>query len=177
MPSPVGHALAGATVGLLVAGPSTRGQNTAPHALWWWGCAFALLGAAPDLDLLLPVEHRGASHGVGTAALVGLMAAGMTRSWRLAAAAAAAYAAHVLLDWLGTDTSPPTGVMALWPLSQAYYESHLHLFHAISRRYGSAAFWTQNVRALTRELLVLVPPFAIVLLAHARRVRRRPPAG
>ena len=40
---------------------------------------------------------------------------------------------------------------------------------AISRRYWLPEFWTYNLRALARELLVFVPLVAFVL-----RYRRRP---
>ena len=70
------------------------------------------------------------------------------RSARLACAIAIAYASHTLLDWLGTDSSPPIGIMALWPFSRGYYESTWHVFMAISRRYWLPEFWTFNLYAL-----------------------------
>ena len=81
----------------------------------------------------------------------------------------AAYASHTLLDWLGTDLSPPIGIMALWPFSSDYYESHLHLFRAISRHYWLPEFWASNARALAGELAILLPLTALGFL-----VRRRP---
>lgn len=123
---------------------------------------YGLIAASPDLDLLVGA-HSGPTHGLGAAILVGAAAWLFLRSMRranaarVAAAVAVAYASHTLLDWLGTDTSPPIGIMALWPFSRAYYESHLHVFMAISRRYWLPEFWTYNVRALIRELMILVP--------------------
>ena len=82
----------------------------------------------------------------------------------------AAYASHVLLDWLATDSSPPIGIMALWPLSHRYYESDLHLFLAISRRYLQGwRFVRQNVFALARELVILIPVLGLVVLTRERR--------
>ena len=80
-----------------------------------------------------------------------------------------AYASHTLLDWLGTDSSPPIGIMALWPFSHEYYESHLHVFMAVSRRYWLPEFWASNTRALAGELAILLPLVALVFI-----VRRRP---
>ena len=80
----------------------------------------------------------------------------------------AACASHTLLDWLGTDTAPPIGIMALWPFSRGYYESQLHVFMAISRRYWLPEFWTYNLRALVRELVILLPVVGLVI-----RYRRR----
>ena len=75
---------------------------------------------------------------------------------------------------VGTDSSPPIGIMALWPFSRNYYESPWHIFMAISRRYWLPEFWTYNLRALARELLILVPLTTIVLvMRRGRRVLAR----
>jgi membrane-bound metal-dependent hydrolase YbcI (DUF457 family) len=136
---------------------------------------FGIAGAAADVDLLFHA-HSGATHGLGAAVIAGLAAwvvfgllpAGAWRA-RLAVAVAAAYATHTLLDWLSTDTSPPVGIMALWPVSRGYYESSLHIFMAISRRYWLPEFWTANLRALARELAILVPVVAVVFWYRRRR--------
>ena len=98
------------------------------------------LGALPDLDLLFN-DHRGPSHSVGAAIIVGLVALAVTRSVRWSVAATLAWGSHTLLDWLGNDTFPPIGIMALWPFSHGYYQSSLHLFPAVSRSYWLADFW------------------------------------
>ena len=137
---------------------------------------FAAAGVAADFDLLVGA-HSGPTHGLGTACLVGLASWLILQrtvkpgSVRSACALAVAYASHTLLDWLGTDSSPPIGIMALWPFSRDYYESHLHVFRAISRRYWLPEFWTSNLTALGGELLILVP-LALLVLA----LRRRAPA-
>ena len=82
-------------------------------------------------------------------------------------AAGAAWGSHVLLDWLGTDTSAPVGETALWPFTGAYYESGLHLFPAISRRYWLPEFWVYNLKALAIEVMILGP---IAWVATRRRV-------
>jgi membrane-bound metal-dependent hydrolase YbcI (DUF457 family) len=126
----------------------------------------------PDADLLVGA-HSGPSHGLGAALLVSVvvwLARRPSRELRLAAACGFAYASHILLDWLGTDTSPPIGIMALWPVSRQYLDSGLNVFMAVSRRYWRPElFWRQNFLALLRELLILVPVLVIV-----QRLRRRP---
>jgi len=128
---------------------------------------------APDLDLLVGA-HSGPTHGLGAAAIVGVVAwsclrgIGRPRAGATAWGIVLAYASHTLLDWLGTDSSPPIGIMAMWPISREYYESDLHVFMAISRRYWLPEFWTYNLRALARELLILVPFVAIVLSCRRR---------
>jgi inner membrane protein len=168
MPSPVGHALAGIAAGWAVA-PAERARASVLRRAALYG----LVAAAPDLDLLAGA-HSGPTHGLGVALIVGGIAWWFLRSRRaasaprIACAIAIAYATHTLLDWLGTDTSPPIGIMALWPFSRDYYESHLHVFMAISRRYWLPEFWTYNLRALARELLILVPIVGIVICYRRR---------
>jgi inner membrane protein len=89
---------------------------------------------------------------------------------RTALAVALAYASHTLLDWLASDSSAPVGLMALWPFHRDYYQSDLHVFLAVSRRYWLPEFWAGNLRALTRELAILLP-----LLAAVVWFRRAPP--
>ena len=70
-------------------------------------------------------------------------------------------AKHCLLDWLGTDTRDPIGIMALWPFSVAHYQSTWHLFDAISRRYWlPEQFIWGNLRAAAREAAILLPALA-----------------
>lgn len=132
-----------------------------------WILWLAGLGMAADLDLLVGV-HNAQSHSLGAALLVG--ATGAFLLWRRGTVAgardavnvgvvlAAAYGSHVLLDWLNSDTTPPIGVMALWPLDGAHYQSRLFLFHAISRHYDRPDFWQANLSAVIREVVLLTPP-------------------
>lgn len=130
---------------------------------------FAVAAVAPDFDLLLIGAHRGPTHSIGAACLAGLIAYAVRRRALFAAAIAAAWATHPLLDWLGSDGTPPVGLMALWPFSREYYESGVHVFLAISRRYWLPEFWLLNVRAVARELLVLGPLALIVAIIRRRR--------
>jgi inner membrane protein len=168
--------IAGVAAGWLVAGAP------APRLRWREGAFFAAVAAAPDLDLLVGA-HSGPTHSVGAGVLVGIAAFVVHRKWQrsslaalppavFALACAAAYMSHVLLDWLSSDTTAPIGVMALWPITRAHYESDLHLFMAISRRYHQGwPFIVQNAIAFARELLILVP--ALWVIATFRR-RSRP---
>lgn len=175
VPSPVGHALAGLAVGVLMAGPRSlvraldppaarRPIDTAMLAV----LPFALLGALPDADLLFGT-HSTYSHSLGAATIVLLVARVVTGRWRWAVAASLAYASHVLLDWMGNDTTPPIGIMALWPLTTDFYESALHLFLPISRRYWLAGFLHHNLTAVVREILI-VGPFALLAWWRLERI-------
>lgn len=184
VPSPIGHALAGIAAGWLVApgrgsalGVQRSGYRDVGLGTRDVGrlALFAAAGIAPDLDLLVGA-HSGPTHGVGAAVIVCAAAWILARSRTgarqpaFALAVAAAYATHILLDWLGSDTSAPIGIMALWPFSHAYYESPAHIFMAISRRYWLPEFWAHNLRAVGRELVILVPIGALVMWIRRRGI-------
>lgn len=157
MPSPLGHALGGAAVGLLASGASARWASGSGPA--WLarpavrGALFAILACSPDFDLLVGT-HSAQSHSIGAVAIVGLALAAWTRSPQFAAAGAAAYGSHLLFDWIGRDTSPPLGIMALWPLTSEYYMSPVSLLEPVSRRYWIPGFWMHTLKVGLAELLI-----------------------
>ena len=157
MPSPVGHLLGGAIAGYAVA----------PSAVLL--CAIA--GAAPDVDFLWG-RHNQETHSVAAAIAAGLAVLAWKRDARLAAAVTIAWLSHILFDWLGSDTTPPLGVMALWPFSREYYFSNAFFFEAISRRYWLDNFIAHNVWAVTKEILILGPVLAVVMLIRSRAQHR-----
>ena len=157
MPSPVGHALGGLIVGELLA----------PSALLL--CAIA--GVAPDVDFLWGGHNR-QTHSVGAAIIAGLAVFAWKRSPRLALAVTLSWASHVLFDWLGSDDTPPLGVMALWPVSSNFYFADAYVFEAISRRYWLDNFFSHNAWAVIKEVLLL-GPIASVVWWFRRRSRRR----
>ena len=165
MPSPVGHALGGIAAAWLVIPPNARRHHPL-HA----ATVVAAVAVAPDLDLLAHL-HRGPSHSVGAVVLAGLVTFVATRDLRWSLAAAVAWASHVFLDWAGTDTRPPSGVMAFWPVSRAYFQAGLHLFPAVSRRYWLAEFWLYNLKALVVEVCVLGPVAWFVVALSGKRGR------
>ena len=110
MPSPIGHALGGIAAGLAAAAAPPRGRAGASRAAT---LAFAALRhgrrprpAARPASRADPQRRRHARRrrgGLGGARRSTVQPAAS------ALAAAAAYGSHVLLDWLGSDTSPPIG--------------------------------------------------------------------
>lgn len=172
MPSPVGHLLGG-----IIAGCSLAAERPRPRQI----LLFGLLGAAPDLNLLVGLHSR-YSHSLGAAVLVGLGAAAIPwahrRRWSsagrmsFALACAAAYASHVLLDWLGTDSTHPVGIMALWPFSAAFFQSTRHWFDEISRHPDRPGFWSHNLLAVVREAVRLIPLALLVITIRARFDKR-----
>jgi hypothetical protein len=63
--------------------------------------------------------------------------------------------------------------MALWPFSDAYYQSSLGLFDAVSRRYWlPQEFIWHNLAAAMKEI-VIIGPFALATFGLARWRRMR----
>ena len=154
MPSPIGHALGGVIVGL--ATPDPRPAARQRHVL-----LCAVVACLPDLDFLWG-RHNMETHSLGFAVLIGLAVFAWRRSARVAAACTLAVVSHVLFDWLGSDTTPPLGVVALWPLSHEFYFANAFVFEAISRRYWLPNFVTHNLLAVAREVAILLPIAGVV---------------
>ena len=169
MPSPVGHMLGGIAAGWTAVPARARWSQGRT------GCAdrWRRLAALPDLDLLFN-EHRGPSHSVGAAILVGLVALAVTRNvrWGVAADPRVEHRTSSSTGW-ANDTFPPIGIMALWPLSHDYYQSSLHLFPAVSRSYWLAEFWVYNMRAAAVELCLVGPIAAAVVVVTQAQSRDR----
>jgi hypothetical protein len=175
MPSPLGHALGGVAVGLLLVPEGSRLMPSGARVAATLPAArllavTALAGALPDIDFLWG-RHNMETHSLGAAALAGLIALAWTRGrgWQVALAVSAAWATHVLFDCLGSDDTPPIGVMALWPLTSDFYLGDIGFFDAISRRYWLPNFWTHNLRAVVKEALILLPLCALAAFSRALR--------
>jgi membrane-bound metal-dependent hydrolase YbcI (DUF457 family) len=148
---------------------------------------FAGLAAAPDLDLLYMPVHRTATHSVTAAALVTIVAAFVTRwvtgrvDWPIALGCGAAWGSHVLLDWLGADPSCPSGIQALWPLSDQWFMSAWEIFPRTERRSPlSTRAMGINFRAALAEIVIMGTIAAcawIVRRAAAGRAGRAGGAG
>ena len=182
MPSPIGHALAGLTVGLL-ADQSPLRPGTSSGTLRLVGAATPLalacaaVAALPDADLLIPGWHRTATHSVTATALVFILTIVVTGKvtgkpqWRWAAALAAAHATHLLLDWLAIDPRPPSGIQLFWPFSHEFFISRLDIFPGTERRIFRPGALALNARSAMRELLIMLPIAAAALWVRLRRGR------
>ena len=126
---------------------------------------FAALAALPDVDVLLvalgaadggPIGHRGASHSLVMALVIGLLAAIAARrfGWpplRTAVVASLAVASHTVLDVLGAGGK---GLALLWPLSS-------HRFHSPWRPFPDAP---RGLKLLSRPgLAELATEFALFM--------------
>ena len=172
MPSPVGHALAG--VAIAWGADLLDGRRSPPRTV----ALCAGLAMLPDADLLLRGTHRIATHSLTAAALTFIVAAAVTGKvtrWRMAALCAAAYASHLLLDWLGADFFPPRGIQLLWPWSHEWFISGLDLFRQTARRdFLTPAIIRQNAIAVAQEIAILAPVVGLVWLVRVKTASRLP---
>ena len=161
MPSPIGHALAGLTVHALSARDGGERRNLRRAVL------LAAAATAPDLDLLFRLvdgrnHHQAESHSVGAAALAAVMVwaaarlAGWARPAALGAWSGCAWLTHLLLDYLGLDTHPPIGIMALWPFQTGYFKAPWTIFLDIGRTLEWATV-RHDALAVAWEIVLLGP--------------------
>lgn len=173
MPSPIGHVLGGLLAGFACASPTPVDAATVRARLLAvarsrLAVVPAVAACLPDVDFLWG-RHSMETHSLGAAVGAGLVAWLVWRQRRLAVAVALAWASHVFFDWLGSDATPPLGVMAFWPLTSSFFFAEAYVFEAISRRYWLSGFWPHNLRAVAAELAWLGP---LVAAAAWWRVRR-----
>ncbi|MGD9905927.1 MAG: metal-dependent hydrolase [Vicinamibacterales bacterium] len=172
MPSPIGHALGGVLCALALGGRRPELGRAGPlrrlvaDPLVRVAAVAAML---PDVDFLWG-RHGMETHSLGAAVAAGVAAALVLGGGhrRLALVVAAAWASHVLFDWLGSDDTPPLGVMALWPWTTGFYFADAYVFDAISRRYWLPGFWRHNLGAVASELVMLVPLAGALALWRGR---------
>jgi membrane-bound metal-dependent hydrolase YbcI (DUF457 family) len=189
MPSPIGHALGGLAVAwaadfLPVRPPlgrpegSTRRRPEGLHYKYLGLCAG--LAALPDADLLLPIAHRTATHSVTAVAVVALLmivASAVTGkvTTKFAVVCVAAYASHLLLDWLQADPTPPLGIQALWPASPRWFISGWDLFRPTERRHlFDPATMQRNLFAVVQEIVILAPVAAAAWLVRVKALAGLP---
>jgi inner membrane protein len=130
----------------------------------------ALIAVIPDIDLLLG-SHRTYSHSIAAVAAAAFLAWVIARrspyARTVTVAVAAAYGSHLLLDWLGRDSSNPIGLMVWWPFSSRFYVSGVDLFKEVSRRYwNQSEFVFGNLRSVGWELLILAPIAVAAWILH-----------
>jgi membrane-bound metal-dependent hydrolase YbcI (DUF457 family) len=187
MPSPFGHALAGVlTVWAadLLPGPRVSPATTqhAPrldHASHGLAVTCAGLAAAPDLDLLF-AGHRTITHSIGAVIVVGAAAAVIAVRLkrpilRIGVICAAAYASHLLLDWMAVDQTFPRGLQLLWPFSHRWYISDWNIFSPTERRHiFTGAVMQQNAITIAQEMAILGPFLAAAWLIRIKALARLP---
>lgn len=190
MPSPIGHSIGGYVAGRL----ADRGERLSRRAILLLG---VLLGSLPDFDFIPGIVlgapgayHRGVSHSVGAAVIVGCAVAVLGRKWLdvgtvdLFAIAAAAYGSHVLLDAILPDTRGVVGIPVFWPLSDVRVGYALpvpwRVRYVLDLRIGEdvPGFFGILLRprtflALAVEAVLFLPLLAVPRLVSRRRAAAR----
>ena len=183
MPSPIAHALGGVAVAwvadLLPGRPSAPDLPSQPRAASSRiALTYACLAALPDVDLLLPMTHRTVTHSLTSVVFVGVLmiiAAGVTGkvTTKIALTYTAAYASHLLLDWMQADPTPPFGLQLLWPFSPTWFISGWRVFRATDRRHFlELATMKRNAVAILQELAILAPVMAALWLVRVKALAR-----
>jgi len=186
MPSPAGHLLAGVAIAWAAESFGALRTRTEDHAVRMPNAsamtplvlACAALALAPDLDILF-ASHRTYTHSIAAAGLAALGGGLVARALGAPGVATGltcglVVASHIFLDWLGRDGSTPRGLMALWPISTAYFYSGVDLFADISRRYWKPdEFIFKNAVSIAREIVILGPVAALAWWARTRVVASR----
>jgi inner membrane protein len=186
MPSPIGHALAGVAVAWtadIVSPPLSRGETgrvgLTPVMTPTLVVTCAVLATLPDLDLLRPGLHRTWTHSVTAVVIVTIIAAvvtGRVTRWRTALVCGAAWASHLLLDWLGTDLYPPYGIQLFYPFSDRWYISGWDVFRQTARlHFFTPEIIRQNTLALAQEIAILGPVLLVLWLIRVKTLARLAP--
>ncbi len=176
MATPLGHMLAGASVGAVCQ------TGAAPL---WRVTAGALIGAAADLDFLPGILlgeparfHHAASHSMlfvlAVAALAVSISAHARFRWGLLVGVG--YGSHLVLDLFTFDDSVPYGIPLFWPFSSQTWQSPVPLLPNVLHSTGSV-IGLHNLEVAVREVLTLGPILLITLLvAHRRRPQTTTPS-
>ena len=173
MPTPIGHALAGAIVFY-----SSPGKIKNTTTLLLAAVFFSLL---PDIDFLFGFPlgdpnrfHHNFTHSFVFVILMGLVGGLLyaklfqQRSLIYSAIFISAGISHVILDILAMDKRAPFGCPIFWPFSQQYYISPIILFSDVSRVSDSKLFigslfnW-HNLATVGVEMLMLIPILVFIL--------------
>lgn len=179
MSSLVGHALAGIAAAQAASGdPKRRGRRR------FWAL-MAIIAVLPDLDVVVfmlfnppgMVPHRGASHSLLFAAVIALAVAlvfghflSLSRL-RLFGCAFAAYASHLVLDYL-MGKGPQ--VHFFWPISDHGYLSPVQIvptaYYGLSgRALEQVLLAPATYLGIALELFIFVPLVVLTSRGEARR--------
>jgi inner membrane protein len=163
-----------ASLGHLAVGFCTARARRSRLAGW---VAWPALALAADLDVIgfrfgvpyaAPFGHRGATHSIAFAALVGLAAGLVARKPRVGLIAFAVALTHPLLDAL---TDGGLGVALFWPFSNARYFAPWRPIPVAP--IGTRLFSSHGFRVMAIELAMFLPLF-VVAFWPSRSGTKRP---
>jgi membrane-bound metal-dependent hydrolase YbcI (DUF457 family) len=153
----------------------------------------AVIATLPDFDFIPgwligqpSLFHRGASHSILMAIVVGLTAGFVVKITRrrnflrVATIVFVLYALHIVLDLFGVDYSQPGGFKVLWPFSDGYYKSSHGIFMNIKHSstmegFFGSIFSKHNLKAVIYEFIIFLPPVLFLwgIRSRGKQVRRK----
>lgn len=181
MPTPVGHAIAGA---IFYSGTS----KSKKFDLWLLGTLLFFV-VLPDIDFVFGFMvgdpnryHHQFTHSFFFVILAGLIGGYLFAKWRQQSAVyssaifISAGITHVILDVLALDTSAPYGCPLFWPFSNQFMISPVVIFSDVSRASDTRTFFASlfnihNLKTVLIEIGILAPIWgATVWWKRKRRV-------
>lgn len=172
MATPIGHSLAGIAIGTAFVVPGQRHRRALIVVALF-------LANVPDLDrgpgILVgkpALYHQGIVHSLGFAFVASLVLGAFSTLARVSSSkfsfllAFLAYTSHLVLDLFGPDSRPPYRIPIFWPFCGLYFRSSIPLLlgvHHVASTNASVAEWVSgvfdwyNLRAVSRELLLIIP--------------------
>lgn len=172
MPTPIGHALAGATIDRLLVR-----QNTSQTLVTFLTIILALL---PDVDFLFGFfvgnpnrYHHQFTHSLTFVVVTGMIAATMLAGRNrvqfslFAVVFMGAGVSHILLDFFAVDTREPFGIPLFWPLENHFYISPVQIFSDVHRASDNRLFFVSmltkhNLWTVVFEIILLGPLLTII---------------
>lgn len=162
MPLPIAHGLLGASIVAVTLKEASPLRNWKPLL---FGASLSIL---PDFDYFLGTSlHRGFTHSLIFASIVGMACLAATGLERIKAAIgyAGALFSHVLLDYATTKTMP--GVELLWPFSTRRFGlglvDYYHLTGIDPVFFLSRGVMMDLLKMGMLELIIFLPIFLLVL--------------
>ena len=183
-----GHVAVGLLIGQLHGGGGERAGEQRPSLATM--AMFTGLAMLPDADVIMVafgtsdrgvLGHRGASHSLPVALLLGLLVAYVMQrhGWpvvRTAVMATAAVASHAVLDLLGEGGR---GLPVLWPFAEMRFQSPVRIFPDAPR--WPATLSSRGITNIAIEMLVFSPLTVYALwprlATNVARLFRRPSAA
>ncbi len=182
MCTPVGHSLLGAAVGF------TRDTRFYKKAGFW---IFVLFFAnLPDMDYLFGIfsgnpnlYHRYWMHSLGFVLLCGILVLILSRlfmkRWEVKWSLFSVFLmlSHLLIDYLGKDSSIPSGIQLFWPVSSQFVIAPVTIFREVSKSSSSdgfiqSLFCMYNLWTIIQEFVILGPLVGLAFLVQKYRKKR-----
>ncbi len=180
MPSPIGHSLAGLSIGMAYAlpkGASFRDLGVSMYRRRGILLASIALANLPDIDYLpglfagdFNAYHHHYSHTLGWLVLVSL---GIWMIWKSFNSSITfrhfsfifiATGSHLILDFFTRNTSYPYGIMLFWPFSNEHYLSGNPLFWNPQKSDWGEVFQWYNVQVMIMDAVYTSAMIGMVLL-------------